>query len=158
MTRHSTFPDDSLPVIQSAIAMLGGKQVLGLGSNVPLDLHERLVAGLPLAAVKHLIASVPFIATEERFYKILGLKLATYRRRRTMGKETLSSEQSQRLWRFAVAMSRATETLGDAEVAADWMTAQIVPLAWETPLDFMGTEIGGMLVLRVLGQIEAGSF
>ncbi|CCA90722.1 MULTISPECIES: antitoxin Xre/MbcA/ParS toxin-binding domain-containing protein [unclassified Novosphingobium] len=158
MTRHSPFPDDSLPVIENAIALLGGKQVLGLGSNVPLDLHERLVAGLPLTAVEHLIASVPFLAAHERFHKVSGLRLATYRRHLTMGKETLSSEQSQRIWRFAVAMCQAAATLGDLEVAADWMTAQILPLAWETPLDFMGTEIGGMLVLRVLGQIEAGSF
>lgn len=70
----------------------------------------------------------------------------------------LTLVESNRLYRLARMKSRATQVLGSAEKAEQWLARPNPALGGETPVSLLDTDINARQVERVLGRIEHGVF
>ena len=90
------------------------------------------------------------------FSKIINIAPRTLTRRKKEGK--LHTDESERLYRVAVLLERATEVLEDKSNAVHWLKSPKKSLGGKTPLDFADTEVGIEEVKELLGRIEHGVF
>ena len=86
---------------------------------------------------------------EERLGAMLGMSRATLHRRKKTGH--LDRAESDRLVRFARLFSRAA-ALGGADGARSWLVVPAVAFHGECPLDFADTEIGRMMMGRIMEE------
>jgi putative toxin-antitoxin system antitoxin component (TIGR02293 family) len=84
----------------------------------------------------------------------MNLTPSTLARRKRNG--VLSSEESDRLYRIAFLIERATQVLGTLEAAQRWLNTEKRALSGATPLVFAKTEPGAREVEDLLGRIEYG--
>ncbi len=113
-------------------------------------LIEELRAGLPVAELEDLQSTlgVPM----EKLSSMLGISKSTLHRRRLA--RHLTTEESDRVVRFARLMNRAQQALESADNARRWLSAPQVGLGGATPLEFAETEVGAREVEDLLGRIE----
>ena len=86
----------------------------------------------------------------------LGLSRATLHRRKHSSK--LTSEESDKIVRFARLIERARHTFGSEDEARCWLGASQFGLAGAIPLDYAQTEAGAREVEHLLGRIEYGVY
>lgn len=135
--------------------LLGGRKVIKRGKR---PIAEALLAsirdGLPAEAlvrlVEHTALPLPTMLA------LLCLPERTWDRKKK-GKKALSVPQSDRLYRIARAVARATDVLGSRTKAVDWLQEENRALG-ARPLDLLDTEIGEHRVNTILGRIEFGLF
>ncbi|MDH3726612.1 MAG: DUF2384 domain-containing protein [Myxococcales bacterium] len=72
--------------------------------------------------------------------------------------EALSLPQSDRLYRIARAVARATEVFESRETAVDWLRTPNRALSGGTPFAILDTEVGEEQVRTLLGRIEYGVY
>lgn len=111
---------------------------------------ERIRAGLPYAEFKALGGLLGLSA--EELAGCLAISRSTLLRRRKQGR--LTTEESDRLVRFARLYGRALEVLGSAEATRAWLKTPARALGGDTPLFFAGTETGAREVENLLGRLE----
>ena len=127
----------------------------------PLPLHLPLTE--QIASIKK---GLPF-SSFEKLRKLLGVaakELAaslliasrTLAHRRESGR--LRPDESERLYRLAHLVRRATELMGSPERARDWFTSPKRALGDATPLAFADTEPGAREVENLIGRLEHGVF
>ena len=108
--------------------------------------------GLDAAAEKHLRERLRLPLTE--MAPLLGTSARTLGRRQEEG--YLTSEESDRLYRYARLFERAVEVLGGEEGARTWMKSEQLRLGSRIPLEIARFEPGAREVEDLLGRIEHG--
>ncbi len=114
------------------------------------DLVTALRAGLPTERVDALTETLGLPAA--RVASLLGIPTSTLARRRAGGR--LDRDESERAFRLARLVERATDVLGGVDEARDWLTAPQIALGGAAPLAFADTEPGAQEVMNLLGRIE----
>jgi len=139
------------------------KEVLGTKSlrvRSAIELHERIVEGLPRSAVVYLVSSLQEIKLDETM-RVLNISPRTWHRLKAdeaaLGKP-LDVEQSARVWSMAEILAKAQEVLGTREEAEQWLSRPAIGLDSHRPIDLMATPQGADLVKTLLGQMEHGVY
>ncbi|MBA3649946.1 MAG: DUF2384 domain-containing protein [Chthoniobacterales bacterium] len=86
----------------------------------------------------------------------LGLARATLHRRKASGR--LTSDESDKVLRFARLLGQAVQLFGSLEDARRWLKAPQRGLGGAVPLDYAQTETGAREVENLLGRIDYGVY
>lgn len=86
----------------------------------------------------------------------LGLARATLHRRKASGR--LTSDESDKVLRFARLLGQAVQLFGSLKDARRWLKAPQRGLGGAVPLDFAQTETGAREVENLLGRIDYGVY
>ena len=116
------------------------------------DLIAAIKAGFPADRVENLRDSLEL--STRRISDLLNIPSSTLARRRRAGR--LDRDESERTYRVAHLLERATEVFGSLERARAWLKAPQYALGGAPPLAFADTEPGAREVERLLGRIEHG--
>ena len=123
--------------------------VLGTSTPVTVDMVR---GGLKTTVVGKL--SQHLALSTEQTLGYIKLSKQTFARRKVSKK--LSTEESDRIWRVADIVAKATELLGDTEAAAAWLLSPAPALKGESPLERASTDIGARDVEQLIGRLEHG--
>lgn len=145
-------------LITRAADLLGGAGVLRRRLHRPLDAHEAVRQGLPREALSQLVGNVAMLRHPGGLERALGISLRSVQRFKAAPKQTLSTEQSGRAWKFAAILARATQALGSQEEAERWLETPAMALDRRRPIDLLATPAGAQLVDDLLGRIEYGVY
>jgi putative toxin-antitoxin system antitoxin component (TIGR02293 family) len=136
-------------------SLLGGTRVLGRRPANDFAYIEMIREGLPFASVT--ASGKALGLSEEQVLTAIGIpKRTAARRKATKGR--LTATESERILRLTRAIVAATESLGDRDNAARWLTGPVLALGGVTPLSLLDTDVGLEQVLTILGRIEYGIF
>jgi len=131
--------------------VLGGQRVLRGRVTRYRGFAKLVREGLPHASLTALCEVLN--VHEQELADVLGIASRPLSRR--SGKR-LRPDESDRLFRIAKVLTRATEVLGTQEKATRWLKSPQVALGNQEPLYLLDTEIGEDEVLALLGRIEHG--
>ncbi|HEX4667275.1 MAG TPA: antitoxin Xre/MbcA/ParS toxin-binding domain-containing protein [Chthoniobacterales bacterium] len=92
----------------------------------------------------------------DRLAEKLGLARATLHRRKASGR--LTSDESDKVLRFARLLGQAVQLFGGIDDARRWMKAPQRGLGGAVPLDYAQTETGAREVENLLGRIDYGVY
>ena len=147
-------------VLARTIELLGGKRAFRKPPETRFDAHELLKKGLPAISLKALAGSVPFLLSskDEVLEQAVGISLRTYQRRLKDTNKALNAEQSNRVWRFAEIVAKASDVLGGQERAVAWMMQPAIGLDQRRPIDLVGTVAGAELVEDYLTRMDYGVY
>lgn len=144
--------------IPRVAGLLGGARVLRRAVNSPLDAHELLLRGLPRRALTHLVDGLMILGRTPALHKAVGMSLRTLQRHKEAPGETLSLEQSGRIWKFAEVLAKTTVLFGSQEAAERWLEQPAIGLGRQRPLDLLATPAGTGIVEELLGRLEYGVY
>lgn len=151
----------TVPEIARTADFLGGQKILGKGVRSALEAHDMLQRGLSARALTKFLATFRRIRISSREVQAaLGMSLRTLQRKtdpKAAG-ERLTPEQSARVWKFAEVMARATDILGGAERAEDWLTTPAMALDGRCPIDLLSSPAGTELVEDHLTRLDYGVY
>ena len=116
------------------------------------DLLASLEEGLPATLLDELQERLALAPDE--IASFLGVSTRTLERRREKG--TLTSAESERLYRIVRLFRRATEVFETEEEARRWLKRPQMRLGEQVPLDIARLEPGAREAERLLGRIEHG--
>jgi putative toxin-antitoxin system antitoxin component (TIGR02293 family) len=143
--------------LEAAANLLGGARTLRHKLNSPFDAHEMLLQGLPEKALSHLIKSL-IVIEWSLLERAVGMSLRTYQRRKEAPDKPLSQEQSERTWKFAEILAKASATLGSQEDAENWLKSPAIGLNRQRPIDLLASRAGAEMVENFLNQLEYGVY
>lgn len=145
--------------ISRTYALLGGRDTIRKPVRNNLEAHDILIMGLPSAALLHLTSQVAFLATDAVLEKAIGISVRTLQRRKKDAPDAvLSVDQSNRTWKFAEILGRASEIFGSQTEAEVWLNAPAIGLDQRRPIDLLGTAVGVEAVEDYLTRIEYGVY
>jgi len=116
----------------------------------PSELVRSVEQGLPLTKLEELRRNLDL--PMDRLAPRLGLSKATLHRRKIDGR--LSSDESDKVVRFARLYDKALEILGTGQNARVWLSTSQFGLGGKIPLDFAQTEVGAREVEDLLTRID----
>jgi len=90
------------------------------------------------------------------FGQIINIAPRTLSRRKKEGR--LHTDESERLYRVAALVERASEVLENKAAAINWLKTPKRALDGKTPLEYADTQVGIEEVKELLGRIEHGVF
>ena len=155
---HSTPRRPSPDDLFKQVADVLGTHSLGIHSAI--ELHERIVAGLPRSAVVHLVSSLREIKLDESM-RALNISSRTWHRikadKAELGK-LLDVDQSARVWSMAEILAKAQGVLGTREEAEEWLSRPAMALDSHRPIELMATPQGSELVRTLLERMEYGVY
>ncbi|MBV9388263.1 MAG: DUF2384 domain-containing protein [Chroococcidiopsidaceae cyanobacterium CP_BM_ER_R8_30] len=132
-----------------------------LGISLPLDQPPPFgvihVVRKGLSTKSAVELSRRFEIQESQMSQILGLSSRTFSRNK-MNQTILDAAKSDRLFRLAKVLARATDVLEDEATARDWLNLPNRALGNARPLDLLDTDAGVEQVLTILGRIEYGVY
>jgi putative toxin-antitoxin system antitoxin component (TIGR02293 family) len=143
--------------IHHVATLLGGHRVLKHALNGPLDAHELLLVGLPGEALTFLERSLKVLDAAS-FEKAIGMSVRTVQRRKADPSQALNTEQSNRTWKFAEILAKASDIFGGQGPAEQWLERKAIGLDGRRPIDLLATQAGTALVETLLGRIEYGVY
>jgi putative toxin-antitoxin system antitoxin component (TIGR02293 family) len=143
--------------LQNVVSLLGGAPILRRKVNSLLDTHEMLLQGLPEKALSHLVGRLTVIKWAS-LEKAVGMSLRTYQRRKEAPEKPLSQEQSERTWKFAEILAKASAVIGSQEDAELWLKSPAIGLNQQRPIDLLATRAGAEMVENLLRQLEYGVY
>jgi putative toxin-antitoxin system antitoxin component (TIGR02293 family) len=141
-----------VPRSSDVVQILGGREVLENPPSSAEEWHALILEGLPYASLEAVMAS--YRLTRSEVCETLDLSGRTFSRRKN--EERLRPDESDRLYRMARVVAKATEVLGDTEKASLWLRRSNRALGGRSPLYLMRTDLGTRQVERDLGRIEHG--
>ncbi|MGE0163097.1 MAG: antitoxin Xre/MbcA/ParS toxin-binding domain-containing protein [Dongiaceae bacterium] len=144
--------------VRRVAELLGGPRVLRHRLRNALDVHEALAAGLPGAALTHLLDSLVSLRDPASIERAVGISRRTFQRRKAAPKKPLSPEQSGRTWTFAAVLAKATAAFGSQAAAEQWLERPAIGLDQRRPIDLLATPTGVRLIEEHLGRIEYGVY
>lgn len=128
-------------------------ELLGLRDTAPLQVAERVRAGLGYGAFEHFRRHGAFDAVE--LAGLVNIPLRTLARRRAAGR--LEPDESDRLVRLARVFAQAVSLFeGDAAEARRWLATPLPVLGGEAPLRAATTDPGAREVEALIGRLEHG--
>ena len=129
-------------------------RTLGLDTADVVKLAARLKEGLPYDALERLERRTGL--SLDAIGRAAQLPRRTLARRKIQG--TLTSQESERLYRLAVVFEAAAELFdGDVEAARHWLGSRNKALGL-TPLEMCDTEVGAREVEDLIGRLQHGVF
>lgn len=140
--------------VAEPVLVYGAEQARGYRKMDTAEVVGRIQAGLPMVEFEALQALLG--VTAEELAQHLAISRSTLARRRRSGR--LSTEESDRLVRFARLFARVEEVVGLGAAARAWLGASARALGGVTPLVYAETEAGAREVENLLGRIEHGVF
>lgn len=145
--------------IARTYALLGGRATIRKPVRNNLEAHDILVLGLPSAALLHLTSQVALFTADAFLEKAIGISVRTLQRRKKDAPDAvLSVDQSNRTWKFAEILGRATEIFGTNAAAETWLNAPAIGLDHRRPIDLLSTAVGVEAVEDYLTRIEYGVY
>lgn len=145
--------------IERTYSLLGGRETLLKPIRNSLEAHDILMSGLPSAALLHLVAEIDMLSSGVALEKAIGISVRTLQRRKKDASEVpLSIDQSNRTWKFAEILGRATEIFGSRAEAEAWLNAPAIGLDQRRPIDLLATAVGVEAVEDYLTRIEYGVY
>ena len=142
----------SLP--EAIAEVLGGSKVLKMAIRKMEDFTQLIRTGIPFKSV-HVMMQNAGLSKEELLVP-MGISKATFDRRKHQTR--FEARESDRLFRLAYVLARATEVFGTREKAARWLHKPNRAMRSETPLSRLDTEVGFQEVNTILGRIEHGVY
>lgn len=141
------------------VGLLGGEKMIRAKVSNAMDAHEVLLRGLPTTALLSLVEAVSFLEQGDALKKAVGLSLRTLQRHKA-GKapRLLSTEQSNRAWRFAEIFAHAVDVMGSEEAAEDWINRPAIGLSNRKPVDLLATSAGVEAIEEYLTRLEYGVY
>lgn len=116
--------------------------------------------GIPVSAILR-VKKVAGLS-EQQMAQTVGISRRTFSRRIQQAvsdiHKRLTPAESDRLYRLARIVARATEVFGDEREAQRWLNEPKRALQGQTPLEVIKTEPGVQQVDLLLGRIEHGIF
>jgi putative toxin-antitoxin system antitoxin component (TIGR02293 family) len=86
------------------------------------------------------------------------MSLRTYQRRNKTLAKPLNKLQTDKTWKFAEILAKATEVLGSQEEAERWLQRPAIGLNQRRPIDLLETPAGLELVEDFLERLEYGVY
>jgi putative toxin-antitoxin system antitoxin component (TIGR02293 family) len=117
--------------------------------------HERILEGLPFAAVESVKARASL--TDAEIARLLGIGEATLRRARA-SRATLDAATSDRLYRLSKTIAIAEEVLESGDSAMSWLRREQPGLGGQVPLKLLVTQAGADQVETLLRRIDYGVY
>src|SRR5215467_3575449 len=114
-----------MAAILTPVEILGGERVVGKKSSDPRRMIERIRAGLPYKSLESLAKTLQL--SREEVSQIFSIPARTLMRRKSSHR--LTAEESDRVYRVARILSRATDLLGSEKEAAEWLRAPHIALS-----------------------------
>ena len=131
-------------------------RLLGLPTKTSADqMIAKIRSGLKPASVERLAKTIGL--PEGTMLSHLAIAPRTVQRHRQK-KTALGQGDSDRLYRAAHVLARASETLGDAKRASQWMVTPNRALSGDSPLSLLDTVVGESRVMELLLRIDHGLF
>ena len=120
----------------------------------PTELIRQIQKGLRFTELETLQHSLdmPF----EQLAAKLSISRSTLQRRKNAGR--LSSDESDKVLRYARLLEHATDVFGDIDKARAWLKHPQYGLGGAVPLDYAETEIGAREVDNLVGRIDYGVY
>ncbi len=120
----------------------------------PQQVIEVINRGLPIGELEYLRShlDVPI----DRLTQNIGLSRATFHRRKAAGR--LTSDESDKVVRFAQLLGLANRVLENEDDARRWLTSPQFGLGGAVPLNYARTEVGAREVEDLLNRIEYGVY
>ena len=120
----------------------------------PQQMIEAINRGLPFGELEYLRfhLDVPI----DRLTQNIGLSRATFHRRKATGR--LTSDESDKVVRFAQLLGLANRVLENEDDARRWLTSPQYGLGGAVPLNYARTEVGAREVEDLLNRIEYGVY
>lgn len=140
------------PVIESVFRKLGGHRALGAEVSSEADLARIVDRGIRVGVLAHVLRAGFSKQEIERFV----IPARTWRHRRAK-RESLSTEESDRVVRLARIQAIAEDVFGDVAKANRWLRQSLGILDGKTPLEVARTESGARLVEQILAKIDWGA-
>ncbi|WP_068301917.1 antitoxin Xre/MbcA/ParS toxin-binding domain-containing protein [Pararhodobacter sp. CCB-MM2] len=157
MAVQEIFPTDTL--LARTMALLGGERAFRRPLSSRIEAHDALAEGLPGTALTTLLREFPFLTSSgEVLDRALGVSLRTVQRRAGASDKALNAEQSNRAWKFAEIVARATEVLGSQDEAVAWLQRPAPALDQRRPIELLGTAAGVELVEDLLTRLDYGVY
>jgi len=122
-------------------------------ASLNLDL-ESVEAGVPVDTMTSFL-SASGVELKDIYDVVIPARTLKHRRSR---RESLSSDESDKLARLVRIFDHAVAVFGDGERARNWLSAPKKRFDERTPLQMLRTDLGGRMVEEMLGQIEYGMF
>ena len=141
------------------VGLLGGEEGIRAKVSNAMDAHEVLLQGLPTTALLSLVEAVGFLEQGDALKKAVGLSLRTLQRHKAGdAPQRLSTEQSNRAWRFAEIFAHAVDVMGSEEAAEDWINRPAIGLSNRKPVDLLATSAGVEAIEEYLTRLEYGVY
>jgi putative toxin-antitoxin system antitoxin component (TIGR02293 family) len=139
--------------------LLGGTRTFEYYVYNALDAHELIRQGLPAAALTSLCQNVSLFQRSKASFEALGISERTLLRRKSdTVPKTLSREVSDRAWKLAEVVAKATELFGSQEEAEEWLDRPAIGLNQNRPIELMTTTAGSEIVHQYLERMESGVY
>lgn len=129
-------------------------ELIGIKETSRHGLVKKLRAGLDVLTVEKLRTQLA--VSQSELNRLIEISPRTLSRRKKEGK--LHTDESERIYKYAVLLVRAEEVLGNHDDALHWLKSPQRALGGQTPLDYADTEVGANEVKDLLGRIEHGIF
>ena len=127
--------------------------LLGLKTDDPLEISERILRGLPYGALECFQKNIDLPLTQ--LAVLIQIPLRTLSRRKEEGR--LQPDESDRLVRLSRIVAKAVELFeGDFDAAKRWLLAPLRSLRGRAPLELAATEVGAREVEALIGRLEHG--
>lgn len=130
------------------------EEALGL-HGARLEVIQQVRAGLPASAFERFSAVTGL--SREVLAKATGTSTRTLERRKARGAR-LDTAISERLVRLARLYAKASEVIGDNQLARQWMQTPRSAFSGQTPFEMAQTELGAREVEDLLLRVEHGVF
>jgi putative toxin-antitoxin system antitoxin component (TIGR02293 family) len=122
----------------------------------PANMVRTVDAGLAVGELDVLREALGW--SMERLAPKVGLSMATFHRRKLGGLGRLTTDESDKVIRYARLLAKAIEVLGTEDDARRWLNAAQFGLGGAAPLDYAATEVGAREVEDLLGRIDYGVY
>jgi putative toxin-antitoxin system antitoxin component (TIGR02293 family) len=140
------------PVLERVFRKLGGRRAVGADIASEADLARMVQRGLRLGVLDH-IQKAGFSKQE---IEQLIIPARTWRHRKDK-RESLSTEESDRLVRLTRVQALAEDVFSDAGKANRWLRECLAILDGKSPLQVARTEAGARLIEQLLAKLDWGA-
>jgi putative toxin-antitoxin system antitoxin component (TIGR02293 family) len=135
--------------------ILGGKKVLGRSLKSFAELADLIRKGLPVGSL--IVLGEKLDLKNAALSEKLGIPQRTLTRRLSQHSR-LTAAESDRTVRLARVYATATEMIGNADKAAQWLRTPNRALGGEIPIDQLDTDLGAKEIENILGRIAYGVY
>ena len=122
----------------------------------PLQAHDLVTEGLPVAAARELMASF-HVLDRNAVLRAVGISERTLQRGKAAGK-LLDANASDRAMRLAMVAEQAIDVLGSQAAAERWLSTPAMALDQRIPIDLLQSSEGADLVRTLLTRMDYGVY